>query len=51
MKIHGAVSGAIKRKNMIGKTKNLDRWRSAVRAPFEGVFSKLGLLQTTYFFV
>ena len=25
---------------MKGKNKDLDRWRSQVRAPFEGVFSK-----------
>jgi transposase, IS5 family len=33
----GATSGAILRQNM---SKDLDRWRSAIRAPFEGVFSK-----------
>jgi transposase, IS5 family len=36
----GARSAAILRNNMIGKNKDLDRWRSGVRAPFEGVFSK-----------
>ena len=40
MSIRGAVSGAIFKRNMIGKNKDLDRWRSGVRAPFEGVFSK-----------
>ena len=35
-----ASSGAILRQNMISKNKDLDRWRSAIRAPFEGVFSK-----------
>ncbi len=40
MSIRGAVSGAIRKQNMIGKNKDLDRWRSSVRAPFEGVFSK-----------
>lgn len=40
MAIRGAVSGAILKHNMIGKNKDLDRWRSSVRAPFEGVFSK-----------
>jgi len=40
MKIRGAVSAAILTHNMIGKNKDLDRWRSSVRAPFEGVFSK-----------
>ncbi len=36
----GASSAAILRQNMIGKNKDLDRWRSGIRAPFEGVFSK-----------
>ena len=40
MAIRGAVSAAILKHNMRGKNKDLDRWRSAVRAPFEGVFSK-----------
>mgnify|MGYP003334779111 FL=1 len=40
MAIRGAVSGAILKHNMIGKNKDLDRWRSSVRAPFEGIFSK-----------
>jgi IS5 family transposase len=40
MAIRGAVSGAILKRNMIEKNKDLDRWRSGVRAPFEGVFSK-----------
>ncbi len=40
MAIRGAVSGAILKHNMIGKNKDLDSWRSSVRAPFEGVFSK-----------
>lgn len=41
MAIRGAVSGAILKHNMIGKNKDLDRWRSSVRAPFEGIFSKV----------
>ena len=41
MKMRGAVSGAIVKHNMIGKNKDLDRWRSSVRAPFEGIFSKV----------
>ena len=41
MKMRGAVSGAILKHNMIGKNKDLDRWRSSVRAPFEGIFSKV----------
>jgi len=40
MLIRGATSAAILKQNMIGKNKDLDRWRSSVRAPFEGVFSK-----------
>lgn len=40
MKKNGAFSAAILRQNMIGKNKDLDRWRSGMRAPFEGVFSK-----------
>ena len=40
MAIRGAVSAAILKNNMRGKNKDLDRWRSSVRAPFEGVFSK-----------
>ncbi len=40
MKIRGAVSAAILKHNMIGKNKDLDRWRTSVRAPFENVFSK-----------
>lgn len=40
MAIRGAVSGAILKHNMKGKNKDLDRWRSSVRAPFEGIFSK-----------
>ena len=40
MKKRGAYSAAILRHNMIGKNKDLDRWRSSMRAPFEGIFSK-----------
>ena len=40
MKKRGAQSAAILKLNMIGKNKDLDRWRSSVRAPFEGIFSK-----------
>jgi IS5 family transposase len=36
----GATSAAILKQNMRGKNKDLDRWRSGVRAPFEGIFSK-----------
>ena len=40
MLIRGAVSAAIVKHTMIGKNKDVDRWRSSVRAPFEGSFSK-----------
>ena len=40
MKSRGAVSAAILRNNMKSKNKDLDRWRSGVRAPFEAIFSK-----------
>ena len=40
MKRRGATSGAILKHNMKGKNKDLDRWRSGIRAPFEGVFSQ-----------
>jgi hypothetical protein len=40
MQKRGATSAAILKQNMKGKNKHLDRWRSAVRAPFESVFSK-----------
>jgi len=40
MDYRSVTSGAILRQNMIGKNKDLDRWRSSIRAPFEGVFSK-----------
>jgi len=36
----GAHSAAILKKNMKGKNKDLDRYRSQLRAPFEGIFSK-----------
>ena len=40
MKKKGCHSGAILKQNMTKKNKDLDRWISSVRAPFEGVFSK-----------
>jgi IS5 family transposase len=39
-KIKGIHLAAIKNNNMIGKNKDLDRWYSAIRAPYERVFSK-----------
>ena len=40
MIMNGCHSGAIKKNNMKGKNKDLDRWISGMRAPFEGTFSK-----------
>jgi IS5 family transposase len=40
MKIRSATSAAILKNNMKNKNKDLDRWRSGIRAPFESVFSK-----------
>lgn len=40
MASRGATSAAILKQNMKAKNKDLDRWRSQLRAPFEGVFSK-----------
>lgn len=37
----GCASGIIKRNNRKDKNRALDRWRSSVRMPFEGTFSKL----------
>ncbi len=39
-KIKGLHLAAIKNNNMIGKNKDLDRWYSGIRAPYERVFSK-----------
>lgn len=36
----GCHLGAIKKNNMIGKNKELDRWYSQLRAPYERVFSQ-----------
>jgi transposase, IS5 family len=36
----GATLRAIKKNNMKDKNKDLDRWISSIRSPFEGVFSK-----------
>lgn len=37
----GCSPGTIRKKNNPIKNKDLDRWRSGIRMPFEGVFSKL----------
>lgn len=39
-KIKGCHLRAIKKSNMKGKNKDLDRWISSIRAPYESVFSK-----------
>ena len=36
----GAKPAAILKNNIKNKNKDLDRWRTSARAPFEGVFSK-----------
>jgi IS5 family transposase len=36
----GCEDGSIKKNNMKGKDRNLDRWRTKIRAPYERVFSK-----------
>jgi len=41
MRINGCHSGAIMKNNMTGKNKDKDRWLTKVRAPFEGIFSKI----------
>ena len=42
LRVHGCQAGTIRKNNNKTKQKDLDRWRSGVRMPFEGVFSKLG---------
>lgn len=41
LKINGCHNATIKKNNNKTKQKDLDRWRSGVRMPFEGTFSKL----------
>lgn len=41
MRINNCHSGAIMKNNMKGKNKDKDRWLTKVRAPFEGIFSKI----------
>ena len=41
MRIHDCHSGAIMKNNMKRKNKDKDRWLTKVRAPFEGIFSKI----------
>ena len=41
MQVHGCHSGAILKDNMKEKNHDKDRWLTKVRAPFEGIFSKM----------
>lgn len=41
LQTHGCHSATIRKNNNKAKQKDLDSWRSRVRMPFEGVFSKL----------
>lgn len=52
---HGCKAATIRKKNNKQKQKGLDRWRSSVRMPFEGVFAKVskraryrGLMKVAY---
>lgn len=38
---HSCYAGTIRKKNNQRKNRDLDRWRSGIRMPFEGTFSKL----------
>jgi IS5 family transposase len=38
----GCVAATIRKRNNPNKNKDLDRWRSSVRMPFESTFSKQG---------
>ena len=40
----GCADGTIRKKNRKLKNKDLDRWRSSVRMPFESTFSKISKL-------
>lgn len=41
LQTNGCYPGTIRKNNNKAKNKDLDRWRSSVRIPFEGTFSKL----------
>ena len=41
IKANNCYAGTIRKNNNQNKNRDLDRWRSGVRMPFEGVFSKL----------
>lgn len=38
---NGCAAGIIRKNNNKNKNRDLDRWRSGVRMPFEGIFSKM----------
>ena len=38
---NGCAIGTIRKNNNKNKNRDLDRWRSKIRMPFEGIFSKL----------
>jgi len=41
LKANNSASGIIQKNNNKEKNRNLDKWRSGIRMPFEGTFSKL----------
>jgi IS5 family transposase len=41
LKANGCASGIIRKNNNKNKNRDLDKWRSKIRMPFEGTFSKL----------
>lgn len=41
LQANGCASGTIRKRNNPQKNRDLDRWRSRLRMPFEGTFSKL----------
>ena len=40
VKMNNCAMGTIRKNNNKNKNRDLDRWRSGIRMPFEGVFSK-----------
>ena len=41
LQAHNCASGIIRKRNNKDKNRDLDKWRSKIRMPFEGTFSKL----------
>lgn len=41
LRAHGCVPATIRKRTNLLKNRDLDRWRSSVRMPFEGVFSRM----------